>query len=108
MWEPMRSALESRLQRLPNVGRHDKAGRSARRLRSARLAGDEAVESQPGRLEQATLSANRGPQAARQRNLAGEDGPRRTGRSRRLDASAVAIARSAAGSSIRRPPATFT
>ena len=34
--------------------------------------------------------------------------PARTGRSRRLEARAVAIARSAAGSSMRRPPATFT
>ena len=34
--------------------------------------------------------------------------PSRTGRSRRLEASAMATARSAAGSSMRRPPATLT
>ena len=67
------------------------------------------IEAQSPRLGQAPLGATGGAQPSRQGELARRATvPLRTGRSRRLEASATATARSAAGSSMRRPPATLT
>ena len=104
---PVRSGLEGEAQRLGDVPRHDEAVR-ARVARRAAGPGDDTLEPQAGGLEQrrsARTAARSRPERATSpaTTVAG-----RTGRSRRLDASATATARSAAGSSIRRPPATLT
>ena len=103
------SGLERDCECLPDVSRHDEAGRRRGLALAARMV-PVTRRSKPSRDASSRRRSARTAERSRPDSATSPAStvPRRTGRSRRLEARAAAIARSAAGSSMRRPPATLT